>query len=272
MNIPALIFGFACLIPGLSTAAERLNVLFLAIDDLRPELGSFEAAHMVPPHIDALMKRGVRFDRAYCMVPTCGASRAALLSGIRPTPDRFLSYRTRVSEEALDITTLNTHFKNYGYRTISLGKIFHHADDNAEGWSQMPWRPQASTYATAGAKAARTKDRKGRLRGPSWENGGDVADDVYADGKVASRAVAELRDLARRDEPFFLAVGFFKPHLPFVAPGRYYERYAPETISLPENDYPTLCDLAGLPKPAHLVGTSLPSSRSATGSFARPTP
>ena len=111
----ALIFS-PCLLS--LAAAKKPNVLFIAVDDLRPELASFGADQMVTPHIDALMDRGVRFDRAYCMVPTCGASRAALMTGIRPTRDRFKSYQTRASEDAPGVTTLNTHFKKHGYTTV----------------------------------------------------------------------------------------------------------------------------------------------------------
>tara|TARA_R110002096_G_scaffold42144_13_gene113769 strand:- start:2979 stop:4379 length:1401 start_codon:yes stop_codon:yes gene_type:complete len=228
------------LLAGLSAiaAAEKPNVLFLAVDDLRPELASFGAKQMLTPNVDALMRRGVRFERAYCMVPTCGASRAALMSGLRPSPSRFTSYLTRASKDAPGVTTLNTHFKNHSYYTVSLGKIFHHPDDNVQGWSEKPWRPQAQAYATDEANAARVRDAKGRSRGPSWENGGEVPDDFYGDGKTADQAIAQLHKLAGQDEPFFLAVGFFKPHLPFVAPGRHYEPYPADSIQMPDNYFP----------------------------------
>ena len=183
----------------LASAADRPNILFIAVDDLRPEITSFGANQMVTPHFDRLAERGVRFDRAFCMVPTCGASRASLMSGIRPARDRFKSYLARADEDAPGITTLNTHFKNHGYTTISLGKIFHHADDNETGWSEKPWRPKAPSYVTEAATASVVKDKKGRARGPSWEDGGDVPDETYADGQLAGHAVKKLRDLATKD-------------------------------------------------------------------------
>lgn len=219
-------------------AAERPNVLFIAVDDLRPELTSFGSRHMTTPNFDRLASRGVRFDRAYCMVPTCGASRASLMTGLRPAKDRFLSYTARADQDAPGITTLNQHFKDHGYRTLSLGKVFHSPADSKRGWSEPPARPKADTYVTPQSLAAMRKDGKGRSRGPAWENGGDVPDDTYADGRVASEAITRLRQLADGQQPFFFAVGFTKPHLPFVAPGRYFEPYPASQVRMPDNYFP----------------------------------
>lgn len=207
------------------------NVLFIAVDDLRPEFAAYGADHISSPHLDKLAGESVRFDRAYCMVPTCGASRASMLTGVRPTPTRFVSYTARADEQAPWAKTLNTHFQDHGYRTGSLGKIFHAAADNAAGWTDKPWRPQRSHYQLP-ANVART-DQK--LRGPPTESA-PVPDDAYGDGMVANTAVARLQKLAANpDQPFFLAVGFYKPHLPFVAPEKYWDLYPPESISLPDN-------------------------------------
>jgi iduronate 2-sulfatase len=218
-----------------STASERPNILFIAVDDLRPEIFSFGRDHMVTPNIDRLAKSGVVFQRAYCMVPTCGASRASLMSGIRPTRKRFVSYTARADKEVPGITTLNTHFKNNGYHTASLGKIFHYPNDNEAGWSETPFRPKADTYANA-ESLRNAKMKKGRKRGAPYESA-DVADNFYADGKIADRAVADLKRLAKKDQPFLLAVGFMKPHLPFVAPQKYWDLYPAKNISLPDNYY-----------------------------------
>ncbi len=220
-------------------AVERPNVLFIAVDDLRPELTSFGADNMVTPNFDRLAKSGVRFHRAYCMVPTCGASRASLMTGIRPAKDRFITFTARADKDAPGVTTLNTHFKNHGYRTISLGKVFHNPADNKSGWSEPPTRPNAKPYITEQSLAATVKDNKGRSRGPSWENGGDVPDDTYTDGIIANQAIDRLRELASHpDQPFFFAVGFTKPHLPFVAPGAYFEKYPVSEVRLPKNYFP----------------------------------
>lgn len=240
MTKPSLLVALTLLsVAFFSRGAEKPNVLFIAVDDLRPELSAFGAEQMVTPNFNRLAERGVRFDRAFCMVPTCGASRAALMSSIRPARDRFKTHLARADEDVPGITTLNTHFKEHGYTTISLGKIYHHTADNTDGWSEKPWRPSASSYVTEAALKNRVKDNKGRMRGPSWEDGGDVADDTYADGQLANHAIEKLRTLAaKKDVPFFLAVGFMKPHLPFVAPGTYFEKYPADSISMPSNYFP----------------------------------
>ncbi|MEM0968712.1 MAG: sulfatase, partial [Verrucomicrobiota bacterium] len=147
-----------------------------------------------------------------------------------------VTFSTRADQEAPGVTTLNTHFKHHGYRTISLGKVFHSAADHAEGWSEAPQKPRADKYIQPETLAAIVKDKKGRDRGPSWENGGDVPDHTYVDGVIANHAIKRLRALAADSEqPFFFAVGFTKPHLPFVAPGRYFAKYPVSEVSLPDN-------------------------------------
>ena len=116
------------------------NILFIAVDDLRPELGAYGADHIKSPAIDKLAQESLVFDRAYCNIPVCGASRASLMSGIRPGRYRFLSYLTRLSEEYPGISSLPMHFKNNGYTTISNGKIYHHTDDDSAAWDSV-WRP-----------------------------------------------------------------------------------------------------------------------------------
>ena len=222
-------------------AAAAPNVLFIAVDDLRPQTASYGKAFMHTPNIDALAERGVLFERAYCMVPTCGASRAALMSGLRPSPTRFVNFLTWAERDAPGATTLNTHFKNHGYTTISLGKVFHHPADNVQGWSEPPWRSQLSEYKTkeanedaAAAHSLRYPVRK-VVRGLPYE-AADVPDEEYRDAETASRAIGYMQRFAKQpDAPFFLALGFFKPHLPFVSPKKYWDLYDPETIDLPKN-------------------------------------
>ncbi len=215
----------------LGLSAPPPNVLFIAVDDLRPELASYGATHIKSPHLDKLAAQSVRFDRAYCMVPTCGASRASMMTSVRPTPDRFVSYTARADTEAPWALTLNTHFQANGYRTGSLGKVFHFPNDSLSGWSDAPWRPSLPHYQLP-ANAALEKQKR---RGPPTE-AAPVADDAYGDGALANAAVERLQALAANPaQPFFLAVGFYKPHLPFVAPQPYWDLYPPETIKLPDN-------------------------------------
>jgi iduronate 2-sulfatase len=220
--------------------SSRPNVLFIAVDDLRPELACYGKQHIHSPNIDRLAASGVLFERAYCMVPTCGASRASLMTGIRPARNRFVSYQTWAEKDAPGITTLNTQFRTNGYFTRSLGKVFHHPTDSAKGWSEPAWRPKDVPWyrRPENAKLHEQRQKQGsRTRGPAWESA-DVDDNAYADGVLAEQAIADLQRLSSGDEPFFLAVGFFKPHLPFIAPQKYWNLYDHETIHLPENYHP----------------------------------
>lgn len=217
-------------------ADHRPNVLFIAIDDLRPELNCYGKTHIHSPNIDALARSGVLFERSYCMVPTCGASRASLMTGLRPSRNRFVSYLTRADKDAAGFPTLNTHFKNNGYYTVSNGKVFHHRNDSESGWSEPAWRNKVPAYRLEASRKqlGRKNSRGKKLRGPAYESS-DTTDDQHGDGVTASKAIKDLRRLANQELPFFLAVGFNKPHLPFVAPKKYWDLYDPNTITTPDN-------------------------------------
>lgn len=220
-------------------AAERPNVLFIAVDDLRPQLGCYGNALVKSPNIDRLAATGMVFERAYCQVPVCGASRASLMTGLRPTRTRFVNFNTWADKDAPGTTTLPRHFREHGYTTLSLGKVFHHATDAAGSWSEPAWRPrvQDGNWRDYASEANRATARDNDGKGPPFENA-DVPDETYADGKIAAQAVADLRRLKRAGKPFFLAVGFLKPHLPFNAPKRYWDLYDPGAMQLPSNSHP----------------------------------
>ncbi len=224
---------------SLAAQGERPNVLFIAVDDLRTQLGCYGQKQIISPNIDRLAASGTRFDRAYCMVPTCGASRASLMSGLRPAPDRFVSFTARIDEDAPDATALHEHFKNNGYRTLSLGKILHYPADKADGWSEPAWRPNRNFKAPSEPILGWTHpadpeaSKKKRLPFASY----NAPDDALGDGQVAAEAITQLQNLSRQDQPFFLAVGFFKPHLPFNAPKKYWDLYDETKIDLPDNYY-----------------------------------
>ncbi len=249
--LPAWAQSLTVAVPFLAApvfAAERPNILMIVVDDLRPQLGCYGQSQVRSPNIDRLAAQGVRFERAYCMVPTCGASRASMMTSIRPAPQRFVNHLTYAEKDAPGITTLNTHLKQNGYFTLSNGKVFHHPDDNAIGWSEPAWRPTAGKGpATAEEKAARKKGG-GKKEGKAAENKDEDGntrnapyvispfnDDQLGDGQVAQKTIADLQRLKSKGQPFFLAAGFFKPHLPFIAPKRYWDLYPAETIKLPTN-------------------------------------
>jgi len=223
--------------PGNERQSETPNILFIAVDDLRPELGCYGVERIRSPHIDRLAAEGTMFERAYCNIPVCGASRASLMTGLRPARHRFLHYYTRADEDAPGITTLPQHFRENGYYTISNSKVFHHADDAMQSWDEV-WTPRSGShswrdYAIRENILADTSDR---FRGPPFERT-VLNDTAYKDGKTAEKVKNDLRRLSRMDRPFFLAAGFLKPHLPFNAPDKYWALYDGK-MRLPENDEP----------------------------------
>lgn len=217
---------------------EKPNVLFIAVDDLRPELNCYGNNLIRSPNIDRLAESGTLFNRAYCNVPVCGASRASLLTGTRPTRYRFLDYDTWTDEDLPDVVTLPQHFRNNGYHTISLGKIFHHQYDRRESWDEN-WRPKMKTsprdYQVPENIALDTVNGQ---RGMPYESA-PVNDTTYFDGRIAARAISHLTAMKESGEPFFLAVGFLKPHLPFNAPSKYWELYDYDQFELPDNYIPS---------------------------------
>lgn len=230
----SMLFCMACQPKPLE--ADRPNILFIAVDDLRPELNCYGESHIQSPNLDQLAREGMIFTEAHCNIPVCGASRASLLTGTRPTRYRYLDYLTRADEDYPGVLSLPRHFKDHGYYTISNGKIFHHGNDLADSWDER-WKP-TSTLAPGDyllPENVALANREG-LRGPTFEKA-DVQDSAYRDGKIALKAIRDLRRLKEKDQPFFLACGFMKPHLPFNAPSHYWELYEREHIQLPENRY-----------------------------------
>ena len=224
-------------------AAQTLNVLFIAVDDLRPELRCYGNKDIHSPNIDALAARGTLFERTYCQVAVCGASRASLMTGLRPQTTRCWNFKTPMREMNPDALSMPQHFKAHGYETLSIGKIYHATnDDFPQGWSEKPQRGLGPQYASPKGIAAHKsaqhiqKTTGVRSNGPASENGGDVSDDAYNDGMVAKTAVERLNKLAKAEKPFFLAVGFSKPHLPFNSPGKYWDLYERAKIKVPSRE------------------------------------
>lgn len=233
----------------------RYNVLLIAVDDLRPTLGCYGAHQIQSPHLDALAAGGTLFERAYVMQAVCAPSRTCLLTGRRPDTTLVYDLQTHFRKALPDIVTLPQHFKNHGYHTQAVGKVYHSSLDDAPSWSAKTWpssnapkvlpRPSGQgsiieepTEFPGGANepksdvSRKVEAGKRSQRGPPWESP-DVADDQFGDGRTALRAVELLNEL--KDRRFFLAVGFYKPHLPFVAPKRYFDLYPPEKIALAAN-------------------------------------
>ena len=236
-----------CKGPALEQKFQKPNVLLLYVDDLRPELASFGALQIQAPTIDALAEQGVKFANAYCNVPVCGASRASMLTGMLPTKNRFLDYKTFVEQETPEAVTLPQLFKKNGYTTISNGKIYHHLDDRESDWSEV-WRPYAFDKNDKGLaptdhwqslwKDYQDPNNKSLYNatdtGPAYESA-EVSDSTYIDGLLTEKVIRDLKKLKKSAKPFFLTAGFITPHLPFNAPKKYWDLYDRTTIKQPEN-------------------------------------
>jgi arylsulfatase A-like enzyme len=185
----------------------------------------------VTPNIDRLADAGMRFERAYAQAAACAASRASLLTGAYPHTTGVYLMRPPVAESNPQLTTMPQLFKDAGYEAIEIGKFMHVPEDAPAAWSRAGWMPEWNPpeYFTP-----ENREHSGRMRPPRgpFAEGADVPDAEYLDGKIAAKAVEELRRL--KDRPFFLAVGFIRPHLPFNCPKRYWDLYDADQITLPE--------------------------------------
>ena len=217
-----------------SDAKPGMNVLFISIDDLRPELGCYGRNHIHSPNIDRLAAEGVRFDRAFCQAPVCGPSRSSLLSGIHPDPRTANIWN--IDQFAPNILTLPQAFRRAGYHTIANSKIFHGPKQAAgRSWSETPTGHEHHLDMFDPASKKFINPLRGR--GPFFE-APDVSDETYLDGQTCAKSLKDLRRLAKMDQPFFLAVGFVRPHLPFYAPKKYWDMYDRQEIALAENRGP----------------------------------
>ena len=239
---------------SLAAAADRPNVLLLCVDDLKPALGCYGDPLAKTPNIDRLAARGMRFDRAYCNQAVCAPSRNNLLVGMRSTTLGIYSLGDNFRTAAPDSVTLPQYFMQHGWRAEAIGKIFHtgHGNrDDATSWS-VPSQPEKvveylRAENSAGGRLTREEaffsnqklDQIRSLpRGAAWEIA-DVADTAYSDGRIADEAIRRLRAAKERvGQPFFLALGFVKPHLPFTVPKRYWDLHDRAAFPLAEHRAP----------------------------------
>jgi len=239
---------------------RKPNVLFIMVDDLRPELHCYGESQIISPNIDRLASRGVAFRRAYCQEAICMSSRNSLLSGLRPDTAGIWKNRD-VRDRLTDIDFLPAYFKNHGYHTAGMGKIFHANWIDEKSWIGPNWYAENSPYEcrTRAGRELVEKIRQAAMaagkpdpyegipekirRGLPYESL-DVEDNELGDGQTADHAIATLRQV--KDKTFFLGVGFIRPHLPFVAPKKYWAMYDPEEIQLASNPFAP----EGAPPPA----------------------
>jgi iduronate 2-sulfatase len=239
-----LAFSWFGLCPDVFPAPAKPNVLFICVDDLKPLLGCYGDPRVQSPHIDRLAKRSMLFERAYCNQAVCAPSRNALMTGVRPTTHGIYDLGTNFRRADPNTITLSQYFIRHGYRAEGLGKIFHVGHGNHEdpaSWSVPHFSAKSIAYILPENRGTLTREEAlfsnqrdvAKLpRGAAYESA-DVPDDAYPDGKLAEEAVRRLRAAKDHDAPFFLAVGFLKPHLPFCAPKKYWDLYERDSFALP---------------------------------------
>lgn len=244
-------FLFATVVLFFATVAAaqspKKNVLFIGVDDLRVELGCYGDEFMKTPNIDALARRGILFERAYCQQAICAASRISLMTGMRPDSTGVYDLQHPLNKTLPNAMSMPRFFKENGYRTVSLGKIYHHSGDDKAFWDVLEScakpayaAPKTMAMIKEKTKQGKAKNLKGKelrqfVKGPAFESC-DVNDSTYTDGVIANKAIEQLRQ--KGDQPFFLAVGFKKPHLPLVAPKKYFDMYDPTKIEIPSRESP----------------------------------
>jgi iduronate 2-sulfatase len=242
-TIGAAVIAFPNLI-DLSRKTEK-NLLFIIVDDLRPQMGCYANALQLhgqqlikTPNMDSLANEGILFKRAYCAVPVCGASRLSMLTGSRPYKEpgnpygRHWAYYSRLDDEAQlepaglnhpgNSITMPQHFKNNGYKTLSIGKVYHDIRDDDTAWDDKLKLPQATWRGI-----------------PAYEIGiGEKDDYYYVDGRTTNYVIDKLEEL--KNDKFFYGVGYARPHLPFYCPKKYWDMYSEEEIDLPPNFTPAV--------------------------------
>jgi uncharacterized sulfatase len=239
-------------------AARSPNVLFIMSDDMNNNLGAYGHPLVKTPNLDRLAQRGVRFDRAYCQFPLCNPSRASMLTGLRPDQIKIYDLDTHFRFKAPEVVTLPQLFRRHGYEAVRIGKIYHYGvpeEIGSPGFDDpASWDKTLNPFG----RDATNKDKLINFT-PHIPIGGALAyridegpDEEQTDGWVATLAIRELERLQAADKPFFLGVGFYRPHLPFVAPKKYFDLYPLESIPAPVDPTESLKNV-----PAPAFGTPL---------------
>ena len=225
------------------SSPRRPHVLLVCVDDLKPILGCYGDKTVRSPNIDRLASRGMTFDMAYCNQAVCSPSRNSLLTGLRPQTLGIYDLSTNFRKARPEALTLPRHFRDQGYKSQALGKIFHVGHGNTEdpaSWSVPHFPEKTIGYALPENRAQQTREGaffenqspNNLPKGAPFENA-DVPDDAYGDGKIADEAIKRIREAAKNpSQPMFLAVGFLKPHLPFCAPRKYWDLYNRDSFPL----------------------------------------
>lgn len=236
-----IILGVADIFSSCSqkTLQKHPNVLFIVVDDLRPELNCYGNNNILTPNIDRLAENGVLFQHAYCQQAICMASRASIFSGYYANTNQIYSCLS-LNELMPNVLTINKFFSNAGYDVSGIGKLYHHKVDHVEqfgdGWLETQKLSQGEAKGRGYITQEAIKGLTTEGRGPAWEVA-DAEDNEYRDGYYADWVVDKLSELKGKQKPFFLGVGFQKPHLPFSAPRKYWDLYQQEQLNLASNPF-----------------------------------
>ena len=239
-------------------SVDKPNILFISIDDLRPTLGVYGDSVAISPNIDQLAAEGVVFMEAFCQSAVCAPSRASLMTGLRPDSTRVWHLGDKFREINPDIVTMPQYFSKHGYHTVNIGKIFHNYMPDSVSWDEPDLRPARyvrkewlgrdgeTFYISEQVNASQKRKRDSLLKlrpiryadgwntGPAWE-AADVHDTMYYDGAQTELAKTTLTRLAKSDRPFYFGLGYFRPHLPFAVPKKYWDMYDANSIPRPNN-------------------------------------
>ncbi|RUA06889.1 MAG: sulfatase [Flavobacteriia bacterium] len=244
---------------NISMQAQKTNVVFIIVDDLKPLINSWGEKEIKTPNLDSFVKESVAFTNAQAQQAVCAPSRVSFMTGMRPDYTQILDLKTHMRDKVPNSLTMPEYFKQNGYITAGLGKVLHGAkNDDPQSWSipfihddQLPYSkltgpPADFQYQNKSTHRMYNELLKQKKQGEKFNirrklnelgarpavESEDVPDDALPDGAIAKRSIELLKDFQNKKQPFFLTIGFKKPHLPFVAPKKYWDLYKREDIKL----------------------------------------